>query len=304
MHFVRYINASGDIHIGITVDFRTAHRANVNSIGELLGLRMAEIRATAHESRGDEEIIDTLLPPVDGHAEVWAAGVTYRQSQHARIEESTQASVYELVYDAARPEIFFKSVAWRTSGHQERIAIRDDSAVNVPEPELAVVCNRFGEIVGYTICNDVSSRSLEGENPLYLPQAKIYAGACAIGPGIRPAWEIADPYALSIQLKIHRRGTPVWTGESSTAELHRKLPDLVDYLFHGDNFPSGAVLSTGTALVPPLPFTLTSGDIVTISIDELGTLSNSVVEGKAAMSWLTARHNHAASFSAAIGPAG
>jgi 2-dehydro-3-deoxy-D-arabinonate dehydratase len=147
----------------------------------------------------------------------------------------------------------------------------------VPEPELAVVVNADAEIVGYTIANDVSSRSIEGDNPLYLPQAKVYAACCAVGPGITPAWEVPDPYALTIRMRIHRHGQEHWSGETSTSELKRRLEDLVSYLFRADDFPEGVILSTGTALVPDTPFTLQPGDEVEISIDGLGTLRNPVV---------------------------
>ncbi|HZC41288.1 MAG TPA: fumarylacetoacetate hydrolase family protein, partial [Streptosporangiaceae bacterium] len=136
---------------------------------------------------------------------------------------------------------------------------------------------------GYTICNDMSSRSIEGENPLYLPQAKIYLGGCALGPGIRPAWEVPDPYALTIEMAIHRGGEAVWRDRASTAGLRRRVPELAEFLFREDDFPGGVVLSTGTSVVPELPFTLQPGDEVRIRISELGELANPVVRGKAAV---------------------
>ena len=203
------------------------------------------------------------------------------------MEESERAaSVYELVYDADRPELFFKSAAWRVVGDGEPIAIRADSTVDVPEPEVALVVNTNGEIGGYTVCNDVSSRTIEGENPLYLPQAKTYLGACAVGPAIRPAFEVRDPYALSIAMMIQRDGRTAWEGSASTAQLHRRFDELVRYLTRADAFPDGAILSTGTCLVPPAPFTLQPGDIVSIEIGEVGTLTNHVVRGAEEMSWL------------------
>ncbi|MBO0807518.1 MAG: fumarylacetoacetate hydrolase family protein, partial [Actinobacteria bacterium] len=168
-------------------------------------------------------------------------------------------------------------------------SVRADSAIDVPEPELAAVLNAGGEIVGYTICNDMSSRSIEGENPLYLPQAKIYLGGCALGPGIRPAWEVPDPYALTIEMAIHRGGEAVWQDRASTAALRRRVPELAEFLFREDEFPGGVVLSTGTSVVPELPFTLQPGDEVRIRISELGELANPVVRGKAAV-----RHPHPA----------
>jgi 2-dehydro-3-deoxy-D-arabinonate dehydratase len=217
-----------------------------------------------------------LLPPVDGLTEVWAAGVTYQRSSAARQEESQVADVYARVYDAPRPELFFKSPAWRVCGPGEPVGIRPDSTVNVPEPELALVCNAGGEIVGATICDDVSSRSIEGENPLYLPQAKVYTGACALGPAIVPAWELPGLGSLVINAAVRRGGVVAWSGEASTAQLHRDLDDLVYYLFRHASFPHGAVLSTGTGLVPELDFTLEPGDEVAIAIAGLGSLVNVV----------------------------
>jgi 2-dehydro-3-deoxy-D-arabinonate dehydratase len=153
----------------------------------------------------------------------------------------------------------------------------------VPEPELAAVLNYAGEVVGYTICNDLSSRTIEGQNPLYLPQAKIYLGGCAVGPWIRPAWEIADPYDLTIELTITRDGAVAWQGKSSTAGLRRRIPELAEYLFREDDFPAGVILSTGTSLVPDLPFTLQPADEITIAISDIGELANPVVRGKTAL---------------------
>src|SRR3984957_8297709 len=162
----------------------------------------------------------SVLAPVDGATEVWAAGVTYERSMHARVEESEDsADIYDKVYTAPRPELFFKSAAWRVAGPGDRVSARADSQVDVPEPELAAVLNADGDVVGYTICNDMSSRSIEGENPLSLPEAKIYLGGCAVGPWIVPAWEVPDPYALTIELTISRGGEPAWTGQASTAGL-------------------------------------------------------------------------------------
>lgn len=220
-----------------------------------------------------------LLAPVDGRTEVWAAGVTYRRSQEARIEESAVADVYARVYDAARPELFFKSAAWRVVAPGEPVAIRGDSPLNVPEPEVALVVNAHGETIGVTVCKDVSSRSIEGENPLYLPQAKIYAGACALGPGIRAISEV-DATDLDIAVSIHRGTDIVWSDETSTAQLHRTYDDLVEHLFRCENFPDGVVLSTGTGLVPGMDVTLHPGDTVRITVEGIGTLENPVVKGK------------------------
>jgi 2-dehydro-3-deoxy-D-arabinonate dehydratase len=227
----------------------------------------------------------TYLPPVDGRTEVWASGVTYERSRAGRVEESAQASVYELVYDAARPELFLKSVAWRVVTDGEPVAVRADSEVDVPEPELAVVANSAGEIVGYTVCNDVSSRSIEGENPLYIPQAKLFNGCCALATGIRPAWEV-DTADLAISMKVVRDGATAFEGETSTARLHRTLEELVEVLYAPTDFPDGAILSTGTGIVPELSFSLTEGDVVEIDIAQVGTLTNPVVRGREPLAWL------------------
>lgn len=221
-----------------------------------------------------------LLAPVDDETEVWAAGVTYEVSRQARIEESERsADVYAAVYDAARPELFFKSIGWRVRGSQEPIGVRADSTWDVPEPELAVVCDATGAVAGVTICNDVSSRSIEGENPLYLPQAKMFHGACALGPWIRlvgPHDRLTD---LGIDVEIRRGGARLWSGHTSTARLHRRIEELVSYLFRGEQFPHGVVLSTGTSAVPGPDVTLEAGDEVVIDIESIGRLRNPVRRG-------------------------
>jgi len=255
---------------------------------ELLSHRIEEIERMCAGAVPDPSLGDVrLLAPADGAMEVWAAGVTYLRSRDARVEESSLKSVYELVYDAERPELFFKSPAWRVVVDGEPVGIRSDSELNVPEPELALVVNRFEEIVGYVVCNDMSSRSVEGENPLYLPQAKVYAGACALSPGIRPAWEV-DPSDLAIRLTITREGTVVWDGTTSTKQIRRPFTELTAYLFHSENHPHGAVLATGTGVVPDLDFRLHAGDVITVTIDEIGELRNPVVVGKDHFTFLTA----------------
>lgn len=259
------------------------------SLGELWRLPLASLRSVVEGASGPAFPVDgvSLLPPVDGATEVWACGVTYKVSEEARVEESERAaSVYEQVYDAERPELFFKSVAWRVVGDGEPIAVRADSHLDVPEPEVAVVVTAHGEIAGYTVCNDVSSRTIEGENPLYLPQAKAYLGACAVGPGVRPVWEVPDPYALPVSMRITRSGAEDWSGEASTSQLRRRFDELVSFLVRADVFPDGAVLSTGTCLVPAAPWTLRAGDVVRIEVGGVGVLANPVVEGVEAMSWL------------------
>lgn len=288
MHILRYrLPGSPSASIGLLRDGQVTEFDGVGSLASLWSLSLDELHRRLDEPAGGGEVgLDEVevLAPIDGRTEVWACGVTYETSREARVEESERsADVYELVYDAERPELFFKSASWRVVGDGGTVAVRADSSLDVPEPEVAVVINASGEIVGYTICNDVSSRSIEGENPLYLPQAKIYLGACALGPAVRPAWEVADPYALSIELTISRDGAVAWHGTASTAQLHRRIDDLVEHLVRADIHPDGAVLSTGTCLVPPAPFSIEHGDIVRIDIGEIGTMTTSVVRGLAAM---------------------
>lgn len=288
MLIVRFLSPGADRPtVGVRVA-DTITELPATGVGELLGLPLADLRALLDASGPTHDAAAvTLLPPVDQRMEVWAAGVTYQRSREARITESERAAdVYDLVYDAERPELFFKSASWRVTGDGESVSVRTDSGIDVPEPELGLVVNSRAEIVGYTVVNDMSSRSIEGVNPLYLPQAKIYLGGCAVGPGIRPAWEVADPYALTIELEIHRDGEVVWSGETSTSLLRRKFDELVGYLFRADVFPDGVVLATGTALVPDLPFTLTAGDRVSITVGEVGTLTSTVVSGKESLTWL------------------
>jgi 2-dehydro-3-deoxy-D-arabinonate dehydratase len=272
---VRYATVDGSVHSG-TLTGDEVRRLAVPTLAELLQQPEARARDLVEAGGPVEPEPARLLPPVDGRTEVWAAGVTYTRSREARREESAVADVYDLVYDAERPELFFKSVAWRVCGPGEPIGIRADSAIDVPEAEVAVVVNAEGAILGYTICNDVSSRSIEGENPLYLPQAKVYAGACALGPGIRPAWEVPGPERLNIEVSVRRGGEVVWQAATSTALLHRPFADLIDWTRRASAFPDGFVLSTGTGAVPDLSFTLRPGDRVTIEIPEIGVLDNEV----------------------------
>jgi 2-dehydro-3-deoxy-D-arabinonate dehydratase len=257
-----------------------------HALPDLLGLPLGRIREICQNPGGQAVPAEgaVLLAPVSGRTEVWAAGVTYQRSRTARMAESEHsADIYDRVYAAERPELFFKSAAWRVCGPGAPVSVRADSSIDVPEPELAVVLNYAGEVAGYTICNDVSSRSIEGQNPLYLPQAKVYLGGCAVGPWIRPAWEVPDPYALTIEMTITRGNAVAWQGTSSTSGLRRRIDELAAYLFREDDFPCGVVLSTGTSLVPDLPFTLQPGDEIRIKISEIGELVNRVVRGKAAV---------------------
>lgn len=218
----------------------------------------------------------TVVAPVD-QQEVWAAGVTYLRSRDARMEESTQKDVYDLVYDAPRPEIFLKATPSRVKGPGDAVAIRGDSTWDVPEPEFVLVITSAGEIAGYTVGNDVSSRSIEGENPLYLPQAKIYTASAAVGPVIVPVWEWDEIGDRTIRLVIRRGGEVLFDGSTSTNQISRPFSELVTYLFRHNEFPHGALLMTGTGIIPPNEFTLQDGDDVEISIDGIGTLRNPVV---------------------------
>jgi 2-dehydro-3-deoxy-D-arabinonate dehydratase len=282
VHILRYRQPGSSRELVGAFDGRRVTEVPAGSLAELWSLRLPSLRRLVEEAGGLGAPLEEVevLAPVDGRTEVWACGVTYEISREARVEESERSKdAYELVYEAERPELFFKSAAWRVVGDGGAVAIRSDSTLDVPEPEVALVVNAFGEIVGYTVCDDVSSRSIEGENPLYLPQAKIYLGSCALGPMIRPVWEVADPYALQIELTIRRDGAVAWHGTASTAQLHRKYEDLVGYLMRADVHPDGVVLSTGTCLVPPAPFSLEAGDLVEIGIDQIGTLTTEVVRG-------------------------
>jgi 2-dehydro-3-deoxy-D-arabinonate dehydratase len=224
--------------------------------------------------KGEPAAGSKLLAPVEPTQEVWAAGVTYLRSRDAREEESQVKDVYSRVYEAKRPELFFKAPGWRVAGHDMPIRVRADSAWNVPEPELALVINSAGEIIGHTVCNDVSSRDIEGDNPLYLPQAKVYDGSCAVGPGIHVG-DTERLRDLTIALEITRGGRTVFTGETRTSQLKRSPEELADYLYLELDFPSGAFLSTGTGIVPGQDFSLTHGDVVAITVGDL-TLENPV----------------------------
>jgi 2-dehydro-3-deoxy-D-arabinonate dehydratase len=292
VQLIRYRVGDGAAQVGVLDGDQVRALPGVATMAELLARPATWIRGACETvlagdpaGAGGSSLREiSVLAPVDGETEVWAAGVTYERSMHARVEESLDsADIYDRGYTAPRPELFFKSAAWRVAGPGDRVNARADSQVDVPEPELAAVLNADGDVVGYTICNDMSSRSIEGQNPLYLPQAKIYLGGCAVGPWIRPAWEIPDPYALTIELTISRGGQVAWEGSSSTSGLHRRIDELTGYLFREDDFPGGVVLSTGTSLVPDLPFTLQAGDEIRVKIAEIGELVNPVVRGKAAV---------------------
>lgn len=255
--------------------------ADGTSLGSLLSLRATARDDLIEDARQAPPMATTgsVVAPVDADTEIWAAGVTYETSREARVKESAEPTIYERVYEATRPELFFKAVGWRTVGPGEPIGVRVDSAWNVPEPELALVVDAHGEIAGFTVCNDVSSRSIEADNPLYLPQAKCYHRSCALGPAIVPASQIVNARALEIAINIERGQRTVWSGSTSTSLMRRTFDDLITHLFAAETFPRGVVLSTGTAAVPPPEFTLTDGDLVTVTIESLGTLRNPVIAG-------------------------
>ena len=249
------------------------------TLADLLRVSQENLAAAIEARLTPEEVPSgtETLAPIDEHQEVWASGVTYLRSRDARMAESGSADVYDLVYDAERPELFFKAAGWRTGGHGDPIRVRRDSSWDVPESELVLVINADLEIVGYSAGNDVSSRDIEGANPLYLPQAKVYEGSCALGPGIRLVeGGAADLGGLPITLRIERAGEVIFAGETDTAQMKRSFEELAEYLGRELPFPDGVLLMTGTGIVPPDDFTLQVGDGVEIRVGEL-TLANRVV---------------------------
>jgi 2-dehydro-3-deoxy-D-arabinonate dehydratase len=220
------------------------------------------------------------LAPLD-EQEVWGAGVTYERSKVAREQESDQAaSFYDLVYRAPRPELFLKATPSRVAAPGQAIRIRRESRWSVPEPELALVLSPALELVGFTVGNDVSARDIEGENPLYLPQAKVYDSCCALGPAITLTHAMPARASITIRMEIERAGERIYEGETSVARMARSFEELIDWLGRENRFPNGVVLLTGTGIVPPDEFSLKTGDVVRITIDGIGTLANSVVQGE------------------------
>jgi 2-dehydro-3-deoxy-D-arabinonate dehydratase len=225
----------------------------------------------------NKSLADFRLRPPIGTQEVWAAGVTYFRSRDARMEEAKSAgggNFYDRVYNAERPELFFKSAPHRVVGSGEKVAIRSDAKWSVPEPELAVFVSPAGNVLGYTIGNDMSSRDIEGENPLYLPQAKVYDRSCSLGPGILVTSGPLPPLT-EIRLEI-RRGQKIFAGSTPLSNMKRDVKTLIDYLYRDNSFPNGCFLLTGTGIVPPDSFTLLHGDEIRITIDPIGTLVNFV----------------------------
>jgi len=290
MHLVRYRATDSRVRVGVRRGDHISPVPGSSTVAGLMRLPLDELRAAVEAAAAGQEAVDVasvdLLVPLDGRAEVWCAGVTYERSRGARMEESSEQSVYDRVYSADRPELFLKAPAWRVVTDGEPVGIRSDSGHDVPEPELAVVANAHGEVVGFTVCNDMSSRSIEGENPLYIPQAKIFAGGCALATGIRPVWEVPDPTTLVVRTVVRRDGAAVFEGETSTARLARPLEELLEHLWRANDFPDGVALATGTGIVPEMDFTLQAGDLVEIEIEEVGRLVNRVEVGKDPFRWL------------------
>jgi len=232
-----------------------------------------------NESLSHDSSAIQLLPPID-EQEVWAAGVTYKRSQTARMQESEAAAdCYDRVYGSDRPELFFKATPHRVGGPGQPLRIRVDSQWNVPEPELTLVINSRRELIGFTVGNDMSSRDIEGENPLYLPQAKLYDDCCGLGPCITLASAMPARDEIGIQLRIERADETVFEGRTSIAQMARSFDDLIGYLGRDNSFPRGVFLLTGTGIVPDNDFTLLAGDVVHISIDGIGTLTNPIIQG-------------------------
>ena len=253
-------------------------RVNAQSWDELLN-RPSLIADVREALRGESLQIEaaTILAPVQSQ-EVWASGVTYYRSRNARMEESKDAgggTFYDRVYVAERPELFFKAAGWRVVGPGGAVRIREDATWSVPEPELVLVANTRGELVGYTVGNDMSSRDIEGDNPLYLPQAKVYNASCALGPCMLLAEGPLDR-SMAIEIEIKRGGATAFANTTTLAELKREPEELLSFLFRELSFPDGVCLFTGTGIVPPDAFTLAHGDVIRIRIDGIGTLENQV----------------------------
>ena len=280
MKLCRFQNSASEVCVGKILDESTIadlSASGIESITEILEdndlISRMETMPVSSTLPMDEVVI---LTPVEKQ-EVWAAGVTYLRSKKARMEESDfSANAYDQVYDAPRPEIFFKSLPEKVMGPDECIGIRADSQWNVPEPELVLVTNSKKELVGVSIGNDMSSRDIEGENLLYLPQAKVYDKSCAIGPWVVVGSPEEEIRQWTIGVEITRQDEVVFTGETSIDNIKRNFSDLVDYLGRSQSFPYGAMLLTGTGVVPGDDFTLAEKDVVSICISGIGTLQNTV----------------------------
>jgi 2-dehydro-3-deoxy-D-arabinonate dehydratase len=279
MKICRFVHGQGPVRIGLLedsiIDLTEAGFQTLEDFTERDGMDRLTTLDTTRMPR--ISLSDARLCAPLEHQEVWAAGVTYLRSKKARMEESDfSATAYDLVYEAQRPELFFKSMPHKVVAHNEAVSIRADSTWNVPEPELALVINSKGKVVACTIGNDMSSRDIEGENLLYLPQAKIYGGSCALGPCLRFGCSEAIVREWPIKLEINRSSQVVFAGETILNQIKRSFQELVEYLFRSQTFSSGVILLTGTGIVPSEDFTLEAGDTVTITIPGIGTLRNTV----------------------------
>lgn len=282
MKLCRFLNPYNELRLGLIHDDETVADIGSGDHGRLTSLLESDNLTARLKELSNQTLMAAqlsnirLLAPLEKQ-EVWAAGVTYLRSRTARMDESDfSAQAYDLVYEADRPELFFKSVPEKVVASGEAVGIRKDAKWNVPEPELALVLNSKGKIVGYTIGNDMSSRDIEGENLLYLPQAKVYDRACALGPWINVSAKEIEARAWTIKLDIERGGSSVFSGETSVSQMKRKLSELADWLFRSQTFPNGAILMTGTGLVPGDNFTLQADDRIKININGVGTLENHV----------------------------
>jgi 2-dehydro-3-deoxy-D-arabinonate dehydratase len=283
MKLCRFQHGPGAPRIGLTANDETLLDLSAAGIEALTGLLELEGLAARLESLAKTRLPQLairevkLLAPVE-QQEVWAVGVTYLRSKRARMEESEfSATAYDKVYDAPRPELFFKALPHKVVGPDDTVGIRCDASWSVPEPELAFILNSRGEIAGYTIGNDMSSRDIEGENLLYLPQAKIYNRSCALGPFVTIGVDESEARTWTIQIDIRRGNSEVFRGEITAGQLKRPFAEMSGYLFRSQSFPHGAVLLTGTGIVPPDGFTLEPGDAIRIGISGIGTLENRVV---------------------------
>lgn len=283
MRLCRFETTAGQSRIGCVLDELTLMdltAAGINKMESVLENEggVSHLEQLSRENHPRLALSNVcLLAPVE-QQEVWAAGVTYLRSKKARMDESEfSATAYDRVYDAERPELFFKSLAEKVVSTGEPVGIRRDARWSVPEPELALVLNSKGKVVGYTIGNDMSSRDIEGENLLYLPQAKIYQGSCALGPWIEIGPSESTVREWKIRLKILRRDQVAFAGETSVDQIKRRFDELAQFLFRSQSFPHGAILLTGTGVVPPDTFTLQEGDVVEIEISGIGLLRNPVI---------------------------
>jgi 2-dehydro-3-deoxy-D-arabinonate dehydratase len=283
MNVTKFLDQADSVRVGIVESDQLLPLQlgeNYSTLAELLATENPSTAIRSLATDAPLSIDDTIrwLPPIDNQ-EVWAAGVTYKRSQTARMEESeAAASCYDRVYQADRPELFFKATPHRVSGHKQPLRIRSDATWNVPEPEITLVLNPQFRIIGLTVGNDMSSRDIEGENPLYLPQAKCYDQCAGLGPWITLFDTLPAMNELRVDLKINRDGQIVFDQQTSGAEMARSFEDLVGWLSRDNSMPSGAFLMTGTGIVPSNDFTLQPGDLVHISIAGIGTLSNPIVQ--------------------------